>query len=450
MINFKQGIILFLIAIFLAMTSAIVLADSPDYDIIDVQINDITLGSSKLLDIERTDSITVEIELKALNSTPDVRVEAEIEGYEFGDIKDKSDIFDMESNVTYKKTLKLDIPDDLQASKTYTLRVEVSDPKNQEILEVKLNIDEKRHFLRIFDVIVRPQGKVEAGKPVFATVRVENLGEKKERDVEVRVSIPELGVTAREYIDELVSELEERITVREDEESSASTNEILLRIPDDAKTGSYDMLVEVIYNRGHSKVVQRVPLNVEGTKKLEQTPLVTETTIVSIDGTSKTVKAGQEVPFKVMFANLDNAPRVYTVEILGTQLFADSRVDPGFITVQPGKTGEAFVFLNVKPNAETKKQFFTVRALSGTNLIKEISLTADVQGKSVSNWSWLGSLFWILFGVLVIVLIALLIVYGVKRMNESNEDYTQKTDDKPLEPSPSTAEGQSYYYYPKQ
>ena len=448
MINFKQGLIVLLAIVSLVLTSVSVLADSPNYNITRVEVNDVLL-QGRVLDIERTDSLSIEVELEVSADTDDVRVEAEIEGYEFGDIKDKSEIFDAEAGRTYKKTLTLEIPDDLQASKTYTLRIEASDPDNQEVIEVQLGIDEKRHFLRIFDVILRPQGSVESGKPVFATVRVENLGEKKERDIEVRVSVPQLGIVARDYINELVTEFEESITSDDDEESSASSNELMLRIPDDTKTGVYDLLVEVLYNRGHSKVVQRIPLAVEG-KKVEQTP-ITETTIVSVDGSSKTIKSGEEVAYKVMFANMDNTQKIYSVEVLGTQLFADTRVDPGFVNVQGGKAGEIYVFLKAKDNAESKRQFFTVRAMSGNNVVKEISLTAEVKGKEISttSWNWVRNGLYIVFIVLILVLIVMLITWGV-RYSREDENYERKDENKPLEPSPSVAEGQSYYYYPKQ
>lgn len=450
MINFKQGLIVFLAIVSLVLTSVSVLADSPNYNITKVEVNDVELNG-RILDIERTDSLTIEVEIEVTTSTNDMRVEAEIEGYEFGDIKDKSEIFDAEFGRTYKKTLTLDIPDDLQASEIYTLRIEASDPDNQEVMEIQLNIDEKRHFLRIFDVILRPQGSVESGKPIFTTVRVENLGEKKERDIEVRVSVPQLGIVARDYINELVTEIQEdSITRDNDEESSASSNELMLRIPDDAKTGVYDLLVEVLYNRGHSKVVQRIPLAVEG-KKVEQTQTpVTETTIVNVDGSSKTIKAGEEVAYKVMFANMDNTQKVYSVEVSGTQLFADTRVDPGFVSVLGGKAGEIYVFLKAKDNAESKRQFFTIRAMSGNNVVKELALTAEVKGKEMAtSWAWVRNLLYIVFIVLILVLIVMLITWGVRNARES-ENYERKEENKPLEPSPSVAEGQSYYYYPKQ
>ena len=122
MINFKQGLIVFLAIVSLVLTSVSVLADSPNYNITRVEVNDVLL-QGRVLDIERTDSLSIEVELEVSADTDDVRVEAEIEGYEFGDIKDKSEIFDAEAGRTYKKTLTLEIPDDLQASKTYTLRI---------------------------------------------------------------------------------------------------------------------------------------------------------------------------------------------------------------------------------------------------------------------------------------------------------------------------------------
>src|SRR5574341_761734 len=141
----------------LVVSSVAVFAASPDYDITNV---------------------------KGINSVDDVRVKAEIDGYEYGDIEDRTSLFDIDAGNVYRKTLNLVIPNDIDASETYTLRVEVSDSDNQEEFNVSLNIDEQRHNLGIFDVLVNPS-RVAAGRPLFLNVRIENLGEMKEENVKV-------------------------------------------------------------------------------------------------------------------------------------------------------------------------------------------------------------------------------------------------------------------------
>ena len=65
---------------------------------------------------------------------------------------------------------------------------------------------------------------------MLATVRVENKGQKDEDDVKVTVSIPALGLSATDYIDE----------VEEDEEEE--TEELFIRMPKCAEAGQYELL----------------------------------------------------------------------------------------------------------------------------------------------------------------------------------------------------------------
>ena len=65
------------------------------------------------------------------------------------------------------------------------------------------------HKLEIKDVIFSPEGDVDAGKAFLATVKVQNKGTKDEEDVKVKVAIPELGVSASAFIDEVEAEDED-------------------------------------------------------------------------------------------------------------------------------------------------------------------------------------------------------------------------------------------------
>jgi len=89
-----------------------------------------------------------------------------------------------------------------------------------------------------------------AGTALLASVRVENKGEKDEDDVRVKVSIPSLGVSATEYIEQIDGEDEEE------------TEEMYLRLPKCAKPGVYDVEVDVEYNEGRDSVHGKQQINV--------------------------------------------------------------------------------------------------------------------------------------------------------------------------------------------
>ncbi|MEM4244989.1 MAG: hypothetical protein QXR60_02170, partial [Candidatus Nanoarchaeia archaeon] len=275
----------------------------------EVEIDDM---SGDIVYVERGQEVPVEVSFEALDNYDDVRVKVWIGGYEYDDVKAVSKIFDIENGVSYKKTLYLEIPEDIDINDnggmdTYKLKVEVYNDDYSYEESYTLRIKEQRHKLAILDVILRPGSTVQAGQALFATVRVENLGDKKEEDIRVTVSIPELGISQRTYIDELTAHEEDN----EDEESSMSSEEIYLRIPADAKTGFYTVNVDVEYSRGHEKESVTGKIYVQGTAAEEEQP-EKEKTVIGTDATTKVVKQGEEVAYKVMIANMGSKPQMYS------------------------------------------------------------------------------------------------------------------------------------------
>jgi len=67
--------------------------------------------------------------------------------------------------------------------------------------------------------------------------------------VKVVVSIPDLGVSASDFIDELEAE-------GDDNDDQATTEEMFLRIPDNAETGEYTVRIEVYFDDMDKKNVK--------------------------------------------------------------------------------------------------------------------------------------------------------------------------------------------------
>ena len=131
-----------LIIPFLLLALPFVFAGSPNYDFQTVEINNIIayIGQStnltRNLNIEQLETIDVEITLKAAQNISGgfvdfVSCEARLEGYEFGSIYGRTDVFTVEQGNIYRKTLSLRVPDDIETSDPYTLRIECSDPLDQ-------------------------------------------------------------------------------------------------------------------------------------------------------------------------------------------------------------------------------------------------------------------------------------------------------------------------------
>ncbi|HII13678.1 MAG TPA: hypothetical protein HA360_01250, partial [Nanoarchaeota archaeon] len=144
-------------------------------------------------------------------------------------------------------------------------------------------VSKVRHSLEIQDVLV--DSNVDAGDYTTATVRLENLGDKKEEDIKVTVSIPELGVEESTFLDELTNnELD-----NEDEESSGDVS-LTFQIPADAESGDYEVQVSVSYNKGYDSLEEATSIsvasaNVAETEDSSVTVVVEETEEEESDST---------------------------------------------------------------------------------------------------------------------------------------------------------------------
>ncbi len=429
------------LAVFLVALTTFVSAENTDlYSIKQVKVDGITVDGDVVVYAERGSSLPVEVIIEGTLDCPvdedcyseyDARVKAWIGGYEYGEVKDVTSAFEIESGVTYKKTLSLDLPNDMDASDDYTLHVEVYDDDNEYRESYTLRVQETRHLLAIQDVIFRPSlTEIDAGRPLFTTVRVENLGDNKEEDIKVTVKIPELGLETRDYIDELTAD-EDRDEAEDNEyeEDSASSDELYLRIPDNVQSGYYDVVVEVEYNRGHDVVRATKSLYINGVQAEE-----TQKTVISVDGGDKEIVAGEDATYKVMFANLGDETKIYTVEVTGAGSWADVNVEPSFVAVKSESTGEAYITVTPNEDAKAGQHMFTVQILEDGDVVKEVNLVADVEAKE-SGWDIAKTVLAVAFIVLLIVLIILAIALAVRA--------GRRDDDDELEPT--TEEGQTYY-----
>ena len=428
-------LLLFLLAL---LTLTGIAQAAPEYSIKKVLVDNLDITGNSF-DVERDSDVLIEVWVEgAANATtiPDVRIEAKVLGYEFGSISDLTEIFSIEGGKLYKKTLQLHIPKDIDASEEYTLRIEVSDTRDEIQQEFTFNIDEQRHSLNIFDVVLNPSSRIQAGQALFPSVVVENLGEMKEENIKITVSVPELGITAVNYIDELITQRqEERRTFNLREESSERID-FLLRVPEDAKTGEYTLKVEVLYNRGHSVLSATRSFAVQGVETKEVD------TVINIDSTSKSATAGEETIYKVMFANLGTEKGIYSVQVDGVS-WAQHRVEPGFVTVAPDATAEALIYITPNSNVEAKNYVSVVRVMLGREIINEFTLNTNVQSandeEEVTTTSALKTVLAVVFSVLVIALIILGLVIAFRKVGKGDGE----------EPVTNIPEGQTYYYHPK-
>jgi len=370
-----------------------------------------------IVNVERGDSLQVRVELLGHSSARDVKVKAEINGYEYGDIKDQTSLFDVEPNTTYIKNLVLQIPNDLEVNggDEFTLHIEASnrDERVEFPRDIRVRIEPRRHALNFVDVIFNPGLSVKNTQPLFVTVRVENLGDKKEEDIRVEVAIPELGISQRTFIDELVP-----VEKDDDEETSSSSDTLMLDLSNVAP-GVYNLRVKVDYNRGHDFIARTYQLTV--TSGAPQTQPGAELMVRSAT-TSMTLAQGGSATYTFSVANLGTSARTLNFEVTGQEAWATAKVEPMAVTVLPNSSREIKVTLNAKSDADLGSKVFTVRVKEGNAIVQELQFDADVQKSRVSDLSSLRSGLEIGFIVLLVILVILGIILAINKLRGPKEE----------------------------
>lgn len=423
--------VLFLIGILAASFASAVPVTIDDVKIDGNSVTDNGGATPTILDVERNGKISVKVKLTGTADVDNVEVEASISGYEYGDRESTSDtthVFDVKNGVTYVKTLSVALPERLEQYR-YWLRVLVTD-RNTALVQKNylLEIDTARHDINIKDVVFSPEGSVIAGRALLTTVRLKNVGEKDEEGIKVRVAIPELSVSAVDYVDEL-----------EDEESTTS-EELYLRIPLNAESGKYTVETTVEFDEGYESVSREDTIVVVG-EKAASTPAQTVSdgkSVLNVGTESQDVAAGQTAVFPIVVTNQGTTAKSYVFTVSGITGWGSARVEPSnLVTVAPGDT--TTVTVSVTPSAGTSagERAFVVKVQSDSKTV-DVPLTANVVGGAsvTSTWGKVKKALEVGLVVLVVLLVIIGLIIGFNKLKGDEDEFEDEEEGK---------KGQTYY-----
>ena len=225
-------------------------------------------------DINRGNTIEVKVRVTAANETKNVVVEASIRGLTHDQEKARAetDPFNVKAGKSYYETLTIELPERMTDG-DYVLRIAVYDDNDNEVrYNLPLTISADKNKVIIKDVVFDPSGDVKAGRALLTTVRLKNMGEDTEDDVKVTVSIPELGISASDYIDEVKAK------------GSVKSEELYMRVPECAKAGDYRVTVTVKYDDGKKKVSKDYTVTVIEGEACDESPPTEEETEEEVAG----------------------------------------------------------------------------------------------------------------------------------------------------------------------
>jgi uncharacterized membrane protein len=389
-----------------------------------VEVDDVQLQPDAVnrFDVLRGDEIEVEVVFTANGDIDDMEIQAFFSGDEHNDVAPAYDVtptFDADAGVTYRKTLKIDIHNFFEED-DYKLRLIFSDRNGQELVQrYSIKIDVPRHGMMIRDVMFNPSGHVKAGSALLTVVRIRNMGEREEDDVKVSVSIPQLGVSASDYIDEV-----------ENNDDEEETEELYLRIPKCAKPGVYDVDVEVGFDDGFRKERRTSQIEVTADDTCEDIAgAVKGKTTISVGSQLENLPQGGTAIFPLTITNAARQSRSYTVSVNAGD-WADVKISPtSTLVLDGGKSQTVYVFVTADKKAPVGAQMLTATISSGSQQLEQVALTANVSksGKGVFR----SILEWGLI-ILVVLLIILGLIIGFSRIRGDEEE-------------PQAAQPQAYY-----
>ena len=400
--------------ILLVLAAAVSAIDESDIEIVKVEVNDVDLDEDNF-NIERNDEYEVRVVFRSDVTTDNVQVEAELFGHDYDDdLSDVTDVFDIKNDTKYSKRLYINLPQRMDKD-IYGLRVRFEDREDGFTETYNFDIDSKNHEMTIKDVVFSPESKVKAGRALLATVRVKNTGDREEESVKIKVSVPELELSASDYIDSV------------DEDEATTSEELYMRIPSCASAGTYDAVVEVTYHDSDKQVTETEQIVVvEGdTCEIDSADDAEATagkTIITVGPENQDVVAGEGgVIYPLTLSNTGSATKTYTISAnIGD--WADVKVSPSNVVVLEGGESKAvYVFVSAKEDVAAGEQIFGLAVKSGDETLKEITLKANVVEEEEDTGSLKKGLE-VGLVVLVVLLVILGLIIGFNRLKGDEED----------------------------
>ena len=405
-----------------AVSAATPLDDKLRY--IGVEVNDVSLSSTDARNLEKTEELDVIVMFSLNESTDDVRVQVELTGYDNSDkslVEDETDLFDVKANQVYDKKLTLKLPVRFEQGE-YSIKVRIDDKTDSITVLYPVWIDAKSNLIEIKDIVLSPENEVEAGRALLTTVRIKNRGEQAEEDVKIKVSIPALGISASDYIDELDEE--------DGTDDSTTSEELYMRIPENAESGDYTVKVEVTFDDGDETETATTTIKIISAEgEGAATPAETTKTIITAGPSIQDVaRGGAGVVYPVTISNAGTNAKTYTISADGAD-WAEFRISPtNVVTIAPGESKAIYVYLSAKETATAGENSFAVTIKSGETVLKEVSLKANVTAAATSSWSKIKRALEIGLVVLVVLLVILGLIIGFNKLKGSEEEGEGKED----------------------
>jgi hypothetical protein len=309
------------------------------------------------------DTVVVDIDLEnGATDYDEVTVEAKIIDSNNERIGDKVEVTvgHLEADYDETMTLSMELPSDLDTG-AYTVEISVTGDvesgavvyTNAQLDTATLNFDVERHTHSLSIESVQHNSNTQSGDTYSVAVSVLNNGENYEENVVITVSMAGVTQTSTTF------------AIDQDDEIVQYFN---LNIPSDAQSSE---VLTVLVNGEDSSARYADEVTVGASATVSSAGLS-----ASVDSVSKTI--GEDgATYMITLTNNDDSTRTVGVSAGGVQGWATATVTPATLTLAPGSSGIASVYINPASSAEGTNAF-TVYVSEGNQVVSSVGLTATI------------------------------------------------------------------------
>lgn len=344
-----------------------------------------------------------------------IEVEARLMGYDEEDTKDSKVVSSLKVGTAKKVTLNVEVPKDFKNGPNAVLRVWVYGGNDQVYVDYNLYVESASHDMEIVDVSFSPGKTVRAGESLLTTVLVENTGEKDEEDVKVTVEVPELGLSASEFLDEVGQDKKEDVP------------EMFLKFPATTAPGDYEVKVTVQYEDLKESVSRTETVTVIANDYLNSNMFpASDKLVLEVGPQTQQAAAGQTVSYGVALTNAGSASKALVLEAQ-TGGWATASLSEMLVVLEPGKSQVVYLDLAVAEDAAAGEHMASLTVKSGNEVLETVVLKANVAeapAKAAESLSLRNGLEIALI-VLVVLLVVMGLVIGFSRLRKDDDGEDQ-------------------------
>jgi len=391
---------------------------------VNLQVTSLEVNSHSLLDsgtssvsqdYKRGDKLNIYVCVQALADVTNAQIYADISGYAYANqesakITDMTDSFDLLNGHSDCFDLDLEVPTKIDKD-YFKLRIRADDRNGTSVdktYQLYLKGIKRNMAVEVKDFSLDPQ-EVVAGRAFTGKVKVKNLWDNKIKDLKVTMSVPDLNIKVSEYMDEI------------DPDQSRTFEELLLRIPECTKAGTYDVNILVEFDE-YSETDTTGSIKVsKGDTCGASTTTGQGNTIVNVPNMQE-VAQGTSVVYPIVINNVGANSKTYTLSVTGASTWATTRIDPSSVVViQAGQSKTAYLYISSNSNAELGDKAFTLN-IDADGDTKSIPLIAKITKSGSSDWSLFKQALEVGLVVLVVILIIVGLVIGFNKMRDNKND----------------------------